>query len=253
MNDYLADLAVEEVDVYAESGQDFVTGRRLLPILKKLIAFESLLHKVNKRTHEATMLRLFVDEPALTREALKDEAALRPIVANVKAALAQLYPKGEPTIDILEDEEHQSRKLVCKVAAGGMTHQLEITYELVGSADFRELQKQAPSAIGLGKPPYRIKVKGTEQQKFGTAELVQTILEEGKQGLNIQRYKGLGEMNPDQLWETTMDPEKRTLLRVKLEDMTGVDEIFTILMGDEVEPRRNFIQQHALEVRNLDV
>ncbi|GMV48985.1 MAG: DNA topoisomerase (ATP-hydrolyzing) subunit B [Nitrospira sp.] len=253
MNDYLADLAVEEVDVYAESGQDFVTGRRLLPILKKLIAFESLLHKVNKRTHEATMLRLFVDEPALTREALKDEAALRPIVANVKAALAQLYPKGEPTIDILEDEEHQSRKLVCKVAAGGMTHQLEITHELVGSADFRELQKQAPSAIGLGKPPYRIKVKGTEQQKFGTAELVQTILEEGKQGLNIQRYKGLGEMNPDQLWETTMDPEKRTLLRVKLEDMTGVDEIFTILMGDEVEPRRNFIQQHALEVRNLDV
>ncbi|MEB2337498.1 MAG: DNA topoisomerase (ATP-hydrolyzing) subunit B [Nitrospirales bacterium] len=253
MNDYLADLAVEEVDVYAESGQDFVTGRRLLPILKKLIAFESLLHKVNKRTHEATMLRLFVDEPALTREALKDEAVLRPIVANVKAALAQLYPKGEPTIDILEDEEHQSRKLVCKVAAGGMTHQLEITHELVGSADFRELQKQAPSAIGLGKPPYRIKVKGTEQQKFGTAELVQTILEEGKQGLNIQRYKGLGEMNPDQLWETTMDPEKRTLLRVKLEDMTGVDEIFTILMGDEVEPRRNFIQQHALEVRNLDV
>ncbi|QOJ35438.1 MAG: DNA topoisomerase (ATP-hydrolyzing) subunit B [Nitrospira sp.] len=253
MNDYLADLAVEEVDVYAESGQDFVTGRRLLPILKKLIAFESLLHKVNKRTHEATMLRLFVDEPALTREALKDEAVLRPIVANVKAALAQLYPKGEPTIDILEDEEHQSRKLVCKVAAGGMTHQLEITHELVGSADFRELQKQAPSAIGLGKPPYRIRVKGTEQQKFGTAELVQTILEEGKQGLNIQRYKGLGEMNPDQLWETTMDPEKRTLLRVKLEDMTGVDEIFTILMGDEVEPRRNFIQQHALEVRNLDV
>ncbi|MBL8072394.1 MAG: DNA gyrase subunit B, partial [Nitrospira sp.] len=110
-----------------------------------------------------------------------------------------------------------------------------------------------PSAMGLGKPPYKIKIKGTEVHKNGSAELVQAILEEGKQGLNIQRYKGLGEMNPGQLWETTMDPEKRTLLRVKLEDMTGVDEIFTILMGDEVEPRRNFIQQHALEVRNLDV
>jgi DNA gyrase subunit B len=96
-------------------------------------------------------------------------------------------------------------------------------------------------------------MKGTEVRKTGTAELVQAILEQGKQGLNLQRYKGLGEMNPDQLWETTMDPEKRTLLRVKLEDVTGVDEIFTILMGDEVEPRRNFIQQHALEVRNLDV
>ena len=82
---------------------------------------------------------------------------------------------------------------------------------------------------------------------------MQEILETGKKGLAIQRYKGLGEMNPTQLWETTMNPETRSLLQVTLEDITGVDEIFTILMGDEVEPRRNFIQQHALEVRNLDV
>lgn len=257
MNEYLADLAVEEVEVHLPRHEsqtpEFISGRRLLPILKKLIAFESLLHRVNKKQHEANMLRLFVDEPGLTREALKDQAALRTIVGDVKAALALLYPKAEPTIDIMEDEEHQSNKLLCKLPAGGMIHHLEITHELVGSADFRELQKQAPSAIGLGKPPYRIKVKGVEIFKNGAADLVQAILEEGKQGLNIQRYKGLGEMNPSQLWETTMDPEKRTLLRVNLEDMTGVDEIFTILMGDEVEPRRNFIQQHALEVRNLDV
>ncbi len=253
MNEYLADLAVEGVEVYLESGREFVTGRRLLPILKKLIAFESLLHKVNKKHHEANMLRVFVDEPGLTREALKDQAALSAIVADAKATLALVYPKAEPTIDILEDEEHQSSKLVCKVATGGIAYELHVTHELVGSADFRELQKQAPSSIGLGKPPYKIKVKEAEVLKNGAAELVQAILEEGKQGLNIQRYKGLGEMNPIQLWETTMDPEKRTLLRVKLEDVTGVDEIFTILMGDEVEPRRNFIQQHALEVRNLDV
>jgi DNA gyrase subunit B len=253
MNEYLADLAVEEVEVRLENGQDSLTGRRLLPVLKKLIAFESLLHKVNKRHHEANMLRVFVDQPGLTRETLKDQAALQTIVADAKAALTLLYPKAEPTIEVLEDEEHQTSKLVCKVAAAGMSHQVDITHELVGSADFRELQKQAPSAMGLGKPPYRITIKGAEVRKNGSAELVQAILEEGKQGLNIQRYKGLGEMNPGQLWETTMDPEKRTLLRVKLEDMTGVDEIFTILMGDEVEPRRNFIQQHALEVRNLDV
>jgi len=87
----------------------------------------------------------------------------------------------------------------------------------------------------------------------GTAELVRAILEIGKQGIGLQRYKGLGEMNPEQLWETTMNPETRTLLQVKLEDFTGVEDIFSILMGDEVGPRRDFIQQHALEVRNLDV
>jgi DNA gyrase subunit B len=123
----------------------------------------------------------------------------------------------------------------------------------VASADFRELQKLAPSSIGLGHPPYKLKAKGAETQYDGTGDLVKAILDIGKQGLNIQRYKGLGEMNPTQLWETTMDPEKRSLLQVKLEDMTGVDEVFSVLMGDEVEPRREFIQKHALEVRNLDV
>ena len=139
------------------------------------------------------------------------------------------------------------------MSTNGMVQSFEVNHDLVGSADFRELQKLAPSAIGLGRSPYRMKVGETEKTYFVTAGLVTAILESGKKGLSLQRYKGLGEMNPTQLWDTTMNPETRTLLQVKLEDMTGVDEIFTILMGDEVEPRRNFIQQHALEVRNLDV
>jgi len=98
-----------------------------------------------------------------------------------------------------------------------------------------------------------MKVNDAETTFASTDELLRAILDMGKKGLNLQRYKGLGEMNPLQLWETTMNPETRSLLQVKLEDMTGVDEIFTILMGDEVEPRRNFIQEHALEVRRLDV
>lgn len=107
--------------------------------------------------------------------------------------------------------------------------------------------------MGWDAPPYRLKTEDRQWEVPSTAEVVKTILDVGKQGLSIQRYKGLGEMNPAQLWETTMDPEQRTLLRVQLEDMTGVDEIFTVLMGDEVEPRRKFIETHALEVRNLDV
>ena len=253
LNEHLADLAVEDVELYMEGTQGYVTGRRLMPILKKMIAFETLLGRLNKKPHEAAMVRAFVDEPGLDRELLKDQAALKKAVANVKKTLAGVLPKVTPTFEILDDEEHRSSKVACRLHANGITHGLDVTHDLVGSADFRELQKLTPSAIGLGRAPYKLKAKGQESQYQSTDELVKAILDMGKQGLSIQRYKGLGEMNPGQLWETTMNPEMRTLLRVTLEDLTGVDEIFTILMGDEVEPRRNFIQTHALEVRNLDV
>jgi DNA gyrase subunit B len=253
LNEYLSDLAVEDVEVYVESGQAFVTGRRLLPILKKLIAFESLIARFSKKQREGGILRAFVDEPGLDRDLLKNATALKKLVANAKKTLTTAYPKATMALDIVEDEEHQSNKVVCRIQTNGMAHQLEITHELVGSADFRELQKLAPSAIGLGRAPYKLKAKDIQKELPGPAELVREILEIGKHGLGLQRYKGLGEMNPTQLWETTMNPETRSLMQVKLEDIAGVDDIFSILMGDEVAPRRDFIQQHALEVRNLDV
>ncbi len=253
LNEYLSDLAVEDVEVYVENAQAFVSGRRLLPILKKLITFEGLIARFSKKQREGGILRAFVDEPGVDRDLLKNITALKKVVANAKKTLSTAYPKATIALDIAEDEEHQSNKVVCKVQTNGMAHTLEVTHELVGSADFRELQKLAPSAIGLGRPPYKLKAKDIQKELLGVAELVQEILEIGKQGLGLQRYKGLGEMNPGQLWETTMNPETRSLMQVKLEDIAGVDDIFSILMGDEVAPRRDFIQQHALEVRNLDV
>ncbi|MBA2251214.1 MAG: DNA topoisomerase (ATP-hydrolyzing) subunit B [Nitrospirales bacterium] len=253
LNEYLSDLAVEDVEVYLESAQDFVTGRRLLPILKKLIGFENLLAKFRKKQHETGILRAFLDEPTLDRDLLKNAAGLKKVIASAKKALASAYPKSEITIETAVEEEHQSQKIICRVPISGMIHSVEITHDMVGSADFRELQRLAPSAIGLGRPPYKMKAADEVSEYAGTAELVRAILETGKKGLGLQRYKGLGEMNPEQLWQTTMNPETRTLLQVKLEDIAGVEDIFSTLMGDEVEPRRNFIQAHALEVRNLDV
>jgi DNA gyrase subunit B len=253
LNEYLADLAVEAVEVYLESGQAYVTGRRLLPVLKKLIEYEGLLARFGRKQHEAGILRAFVEEPGLDRDLLRNAAALRKVVASVKKTLATIYPKANVDLEIVPDEEHESNKVACRAQTNGRAHSLEVTHELVGSADFRALQRLAPIAIGLGRPPYKVKAGDEEAEYASTGELVRSILEIGKKGSSLQRYKGLGEMNPSQLWETTMNPETRMLLQVKLEDVAGVEDIFSILMGDEVAPRRDFIQQHALEVRNLDV
>ncbi|MEM7472419.1 MAG: DNA topoisomerase (ATP-hydrolyzing) subunit B [Pseudomonadota bacterium] len=120
------------------------------------------------------------------------------------------------------------------------------------SGEARRLGQMTPSLQETYSKPAKLVRKDREQPVYGPIDLLQSILEEGEKGLSLQRYKGLGEMNPDQLWETTLDPDARTLLQVKVEDMAEADDIFTKLMGDVVEPRREFIQTNALSVENLD-
>jgi DNA gyrase subunit B len=120
------------------------------------------------------------------------------------------------------------------------------------SGEARRLGQLTPSLQETYVQPAKLIRKDREQPVYGPIDLLQSILEEGEKGLSLQRYKGLGEMNPDQLWETTLDPDARTLLQVKVEDMAEADDIFTKLMGDVVEPRREFIQTNALSVENLD-
>ncbi|MEK7797317.1 MAG: toprim domain-containing protein, partial [Nitrospirota bacterium] len=145
LNEYLADLAVEAVEVYLESGQAYVTGRRLLPVLKKLIAYEGLLARFGRKQHESGILRAFVEEPGLDRDLLRNAAALKKVVASAQKALMASYPKAAMEMQIVPDEEHESNKVACRVQTNGRAQSLELTHELVGSADFRELQRLAPS------------------------------------------------------------------------------------------------------------
>src|SRR6185503_2317740 len=128
-----------------------------------------------------------------------------------------------------------------------------VDYKLCNTPEFAELRRMAEELRALGEPPF-VMVEDDKRVESNTLrEVVSQVLGQARKGLDIQRYKGLGEMNPGQLWETTMDPEKRTLLQVKIEDVVEADLIFSTLMGDEVEPRRKFIQENALTVRNLDI
>ena len=213
LNDYLADLAVESVEVNLTDSETILRGEAFLPVLKRLISFESLLARLRKASHEAGILRAFVNEQDMSRELLKDRAALHGVMERAKRSLEMAYPDAAVAMDIQENEEHQSNTITCTVSTNGIMHTVDITHDLVGSADFRELQKTSPSAVGLGHPPYRVKFSETETLYHGSDELVKAVLDMGKKGLTLQRYKGLGEMNPGQLWETTMDPNTRTLYR----------------------------------------
>ena len=120
------------------------------------------------------------------------------------------------------------------------------------SGEARRLAAVSKDTREVFRETGRLMRKDREQMVYGPIDLLKTILAEGEKGLSLQRYKGLGEMNPEQLWETTLDPEARTLLQVKVDDLVEADDIFTKLMGDVVEPRREFIQQNALNVEHLD-
>jgi DNA gyrase subunit B len=165
-------------------------------------------------------------------------------------ALAQKIESFGYSAEILMDEEHSVQKLIYR--EGSQSPRM-IGYQQLSSPEYQRLLV-LHNAIGeLDHPPFTAKSDSSSASLKGRQQLIDHIMELGKKDLQITRYKGLGEMNPEQLWETTMDPEKRTLLQVQIKDAVDTDDIFTVLMGDAVEPRRKFIEDNALEVKNLDI
>ncbi len=135
----------------------------------------------------------------------------------------------------------------------GVTEAHTLDLALLGSLDARRLNERHKHLAEVYATPAKLRRKSEVIPVYGPRTLLDAIYEAGKKGISMQRYKGLGEMNPEQLWETTLDPDVRTLLQVKVGEVTEADEIFSKLMGDVVEPRREFIQENALSVANLDV
>ncbi len=152
------------------------------------------------------------------------------------------------------DEEHGVPEVICRGRAQrSRARGAPRPAPRCSSGHYRRARNQLAQVEALRVGPFHLDRNGDRETLASLGELVSRVYEVAKKGLNIQRYKGLGEMNPRQLWDTTMDPETRRLLQVTVEDAARADELFTILMGDAVEPRRNFIEANALEARNLDI
>ncbi len=168
------------------------------------------------------------------------------LMARIEGSLAEAGYKTE----LSSDEEHGLGAIEIQISSGGP---IVFDWDMASYVEFQKAVALREKLEADFPAPFVLGENGTSETVDSRADLLEKLLAAAKKDLTIQRYKGLGEMNPEQLWETTMNPEGRTLLQVRIEDAIETDEIFTILMGDQVEPRRKFIEDNALDVKNLDV
>lgn len=225
---------------------------------------------INKFTHYTNSVNLFdihfdvqllskiIEDSLLNKEILKDRVKLDAAVAALKTYFDEQAKTTlkKYTFTIEEDTEHQSHFVKIEIQSTARTKQFKINSYFIESSEFISLVNNYNGIKKHLNSTFEIEIEKEKSDLVtfnSLKDFTSYIFSEGKKGAYIQRYKGLGEMNPDQLWETTMDPENRVLLQVKIEDTIEADQIFSILMGDQVEPRRKFVEDNALNVRNLDV
>ena len=242
-NSYLIDRISEKETIWV-NGQTKITGKRLRLLLHALIDYLDRMNRLVKKGYSGRFLDL-ICRKEINKNHIKDE--------NLAISLSkELEKETFVTEEIIFDEEHNRYELLLKDPKNNGFH-FKVNWELLTSPEFQKLLNLNRELKELNSPFFLV---GDEkgQTKIETKEkLVEYLVDKAKKGTVVQRYKGLGEMNPEQLWQTTMNPDKRGLVKVIIEDAIAADEIFTLLMGDKVEPRREFIQNNALEVTELDI
>jgi DNA gyrase subunit B len=251
LEDYLLDSVCNDTEVRGEGGS--LRGAPLVALVKRFNEARRMRQQLDK--HGDGRVSGAFAEAELTADDLRDRARFEAVIRRVKADLTARHGElGSLELELRQDPEHGAWAARAPGGLYGVRRETVIDFDAVTSAEFHELRRLWAEARKLLAGPYTVIPKDGEPRPAPTLDDVAAIVEEiGRKGLQIQRYKGLGEMNADQLWETTMDPARRNLLQVRVEDVVEADKIFTVLMGDLVEPRREFIEDNALNVRNLDV
>ena len=252
MEEHLLHRATQDVIVKVEKSGAEYGGARLIQLLRQIRERNSLYSKLNRRLEDRELLNRLLQFVAGEGALLQSGFTLKQLFEDgeVLSELGRVLEEIGYQYERLRDEEHELYSLV--ITKSGPTRHV-INWEFLSSAEWQRLFQLYSEMASFDKPPFRVGENGSVVSIASREELLDYILALGKRNLTVQRYKGLGEMNPEQLWETTMNPESRTLLRVSIDDAVQTDAIFTILMGDAVEPRRKFIEENALNVRNLDI
>jgi DNA gyrase subunit B len=248
LEEYLVDVGLDEASLALNSG-DVLTGADLRATDDEARIVRQILLGLHSR-YRRTVVEQAAIAGVLNPHALSDAAKAEEAAAYIARRL-----------DTIAEEFERGWIGAVRADGGlaftrevrGVKEATEIDWPLIGSADARRLDEHAAHLQARYKRRAHLRRKGETTVVFGPVGLVEAVLAAGRKGSQLQRYKGLGEMNPEQLWETTLDINVRSLLQVKVKELDEADEIFTRLMGDVVEPRREFIQANALSVANLDV
>ena len=253
MEDYILENGVGRVHVVTGMGTR-ITGNNLLKLVKKGMRLDAILEKFVKSGKNSDVVRLLAGDPAFYRAVFRNEEPL----LKLGRRICKVIGEETTTCWTEPDIERGVHKLFFKTIVNGYENITWIDMDIFDLPKFSEARGIFEQLAVLGEAPYRVVENGGGEEKKEKAldsmkALVEYVVQVGRRGISVQRYKGLGEMNPEQLWQTTMDPERRTLLQVTVDDAVIADEIFTTLMGDQVEPRRDFIFENALNVSNLDI
>jgi DNA gyrase subunit B len=257
LEEHLLGLALENAEVTPHGLTTPLETDALRELLERASYYRAVLERLELRRLDSRVVDAVVSAGVPCEADFVDEAALRETIAPVIDERFQLlYPDFEPVSwTITPDPEHGGFRLVAGVRRSGVAYQTSLDTDFIRSADYVRLAELNAQIVGIGSGPFRVNRPGESEVEeiVSPVALLKYLLKIGEKGLTIQRYKGLGEMNPDQLADTTLDAENRTLLQVRVPDAVEADLAFTTLMGDDVEPRREFIERNALEVQNLDI
>ena len=213
----------------------------------------SIIHRMSRRFPTA-VLQALMEMPVIEEATLKNKTDMQGIIDALQVKLNEVADQTvQYSCTVVQEGDQLIWIPAVQIIHHGVTHNYLINKELFISSEYRKLMELGKKLMGFLQSDAKV-IRGEKQQAVTTfAEAADWLLSEAKKGQIISRYKGLGEMNPEQLWETTMDPEVRRMLQVRIEDAVAADQIFTTLMGDQVEPRRAFIEANALKVSNLDI